>query len=90
MQSGQGAAKTPPFKLKGGSYTVHYKFDGECFYGGTLDSTGGGFDYNEVGTGQGPVEGDTNLYNISGGEYFINMITGPAPSCAWTVTIREQ
>jgi hypothetical protein len=36
------------------------------------------------------VEGDTNLYNLEATEYYIDMITGPAPGCPWTVTFTPQ
>lgn len=91
VQSGQGDGQTAPLNVPPGNYTVSYKFDGECFYGGSLEPLdSSGFEYHDLGTGQGPIEGGTNLYDVQGGEYYVKMITGPAPGCAWTVTLTPQ
>jgi hypothetical protein len=83
-----GQQATAPFRLDGGRYTVHYRFGGDCFHGGTLQSTStDAFVYEDVGTGTGPIEADTNVYGIESGEYYIDMITGPAPDCPWEIVL---
>jgi hypothetical protein len=77
-----GQQATAPFRLDGGRYSVHYRFGGNCFYGATLQSTSNDASvYEDVGTGTGPIEADTNVYGIESGEYHLDMITGPAPDC---------
>jgi hypothetical protein len=87
--SGTGQQQTDPFRLEGDRYAVHYRFDGECFYGATLQSTSGGLVYEDLGTGMGPVEGDTNIYGIGASEFYADVITGPAPDCPWEITIAR-
>lgn len=41
-------------------------------------------------TGDGPVDGETNVYGLESGNYYLNVITGPAPGCPWTVTLTPQ
>lgn len=89
--SAAGEQQTAPVQVAAGNYSVHYKFDGPCYYSGQLEPTDpDSFEMLDAGTGSGPVEGDTNLYNVEGGEYFVGMITGPAPGCPWTVTLTPQ
>lgn len=93
VQTGQGDGQTPPLDVPAGNYAVHYQFDGTCFYGGTLvpiDSADPLDFPQDLGTGTGPVAGDTNIYDVPGGTYYVKMITGPAPGCPWTVTLTPQ
>jgi hypothetical protein len=90
VQSGQGDGQTAPLEVPAGTYAVHYNFGADCFYGGTLERTDGGFELIDLGSGQGPLEGDTFVYNVEGGEYYVAMITGPAPGCPWEITLTPQ
>jgi hypothetical protein len=86
--SSGGQQATAPFHLEGGRYTVHYRFGGNCYYGADLESTSADASVHEdVGTGMGPVEGDTNIYGIESGEYYVDMITGPVPDCPWEIVL---
>lgn len=89
--TGQGQEATDPFELAGGSYLVAYDFQQDCFYGAVLkDPSGQDFVYENVGTGSGPVKGETNLYDIDPGTYFVDVITGPPPGCPWSVTLTRR
>jgi hypothetical protein len=41
----------------------------------------------DLGTGTGPIEGDANAYNVEAGDYYVRVITGPAPDCPWELTL---
>jgi hypothetical protein len=85
---GGGDMSTDPFQLDGGRYAVHHSSGGDCFYGASLEATGVDvLAMHELGTGTGPVEGDTNAYNVEPGEYYARVITGPPPDCPWTITL---
>jgi hypothetical protein len=85
---GGGDMSTDPFQLDGGRYAVHYSFGGDCYYGASLEVTSGDtLAMHDLGTGTGPVEGDTNAYNVKTGEYYARVITGPAPDCPWMITV---
>lgn len=85
--SGGGDTSTDPFTLDGGRYAVHYRFDGSCYYSATLESPSGEPMLVDLGTGDGPVEGDTNAYAVEPGDYYVQVITGPAPNCPWEITL---
>jgi len=91
VQSGQGVGLTPPFEVPAGDYAVHYNFGQDCYYSGDLRPTDGDeFDGFDIGSGQGPIEGDTYAYDVPGGEYYIDLNTGPAPNCPWEITLTLQ
>lgn len=88
--SGPGDMSTNPFTLSGGRHQVHYRFDGDCFYGASLEPVDGGLLLADLGTGMGPVEGDTNVYDLASGDYYVRVITGPAPGCGWEITLTPS
>ena len=89
--SGDGQRAGEPFELAPGNYLAAYSFDGDCFYGATVKPTDpDAFEFLDAGNGMGPLSGDTNLYGVEGGEYFLDMITGPPPGCPWKVTLTPQ
>jgi hypothetical protein len=86
-----GETQTEPFNLTGGSYHSRFKFSGDCYYSVSLNRTDGEYVANgELGSGMGPIEGETNLYNLQTAEYFIKAITGPAPGCKWEITLTKR
>jgi hypothetical protein len=86
---GQGQQSTSVFQLAGGDYTETWRFSGACFYGGNLNPKDGS-PGQTLGSGMGPVSGSDNLYNVAAGTYYIEMISGPPPSCPWTFTLQQQ
>jgi hypothetical protein len=86
--SGPGQQTSSPFTLAAGNYQVHYKFGGDCFYSGELKSIDGSVDKFNFVTGSSATEGDTNLYGLPADPYYLDMTTGPAPSCPWTITFK--
>ena len=79
IYSGQGETNGTVKKIFTGNYKVNWITQGECYYSARLssgdrifsvDGTASGFDY---------------LYDIKEGDYFLSMITGPSPSCPWSI-----
>jgi hypothetical protein len=91
VQSGVGVQLTAPFEVPAGDYAVHYAFSDDCYYSSNLVPVGGEtYDGFDLGSGTGPVEGDTYAYGVEAGEYYIDLNTGPAPSCPWEFTLTPQ
>ncbi|MGK2852756.1 MAG: hypothetical protein ACSLE3_01395 [Microbacteriaceae bacterium] len=89
--SAEGEQNTAPFHLDGGSYAVTFTFSGGCYYGADLQgaSTDPGRP-ESLASGSGPVDGTTNVYKVDEGEYYVEMITGPPPSCPWSITLTAR
>lgn len=87
-QRGGGQLNTDPFQLAGGSYTTEYTLGGSCFYGARLEPAPSGVGGDGLFSVDGPRQGSNRVYGVKSGSYFVDMITGPAPGCPWTVTIR--
>lgn len=85
--SGGGERSTDPFELDGGRYAVTYKLDQDCYYSASLSPVEGDGIPESLATGTGPIEGDSNVYDVTGGEYYVEMITGPDPDCPWEITL---
>jgi hypothetical protein len=86
--NGDADASTDPFTLDGGRYAVHCRFAGDCYYGADLQSPSGESMLVDLGTGSGPVEGDTNAYKVRAGAYHVQAITGHSPNFSPTLTTR--
>ena len=79
--SGTGQTNTDPFVLKAGSYKATLKVTGPCFYFTSLESTAGGSSLNTIANATAKETVTSNLYGVKAGEYYVQVITGPAPSC---------
>jgi hypothetical protein len=93
--TGEGEMSTDPFDLAGGDYKVAFDFQGSCYYSATMyeqDAEPGSIDGipEEVGSGDGPVAGDTNAYRVESGSHYVRVITGPPPGCPWTITLTRR
>lgn len=89
--SGAGQKNSDPVQIRGGSYIVTWKGSGTCFYGASLNPTSGGpGGRHSLGSGTGPIEQTDNVYGVPAGEYFLEMISGPAPGCPWTLTLEAR
>jgi hypothetical protein len=64
-----------------GDYSLSWQTAGDCVYYADLEDGGGSlFSASAATSGSGFV------YGLSGAEYYVQMITGPAPDCGWSVT----
>lgn len=70
--------------------TVAYSFTGDCFYGSFLASADGSGFGDSIASGSGPVDGNTNVYGVEAGTYYVKMITGPSPGCPWRIVLVRQ
>jgi hypothetical protein len=84
---GGGERATEAFRLEG-DYVVTITTGSDCFYGFDLDNADTSRTEESLGLMDEPGSMTTNLFAIPSGRYFIDVITGPAPSCPWTVTIE--
>lgn len=89
--SGSGEENSDPFVLGGGDYAVSYNFSGTCQYGAFLEPTNNDNIFGEsIANGDGPISGETNLFDIDPTEYFVNMIANTSQGCPWTVTFTSR
>lgn len=80
-----GANVTAPFRLAGGTYKSTWQTFGphDCYHGGKLN----GGTYGTVMTAQGITQGETYVYDVEPGEYYVEVFTGPSPNCRWQITL---
>jgi hypothetical protein len=84
---GTGEKSTNPFQLNG-DYAVVIRTSGDCYYAFDIDRTSDGHTQESLGSHDGEDDTATRIYAVPSGSYFIDVITGPSPSCPWTVTIK--
>jgi hypothetical protein len=81
--AGDGNGTSAPQPLAAGDYKIEWSTLGDCYYGADVESdssTDQAFTADTIGTG-------TNyVYGLAGGDYRLEVITGPAPSCGWSAT----
>jgi hypothetical protein len=80
--SGTGELNTAKQQLNG-DYQASFETMGDCYYSGKLKGAGTADlpTVDEAGTVI------SNFYDISPGDYFVDMITGPSPGCGWSLTL---
>lgn len=89
--SGPGSQNSDPFVLEGGAYRVTYNFSGDCEYGAFLEPTNSDVGTNEtIATGSGPLQGETNLFDVAPTEYFIRLIANASQGCPYTITFTSR
>lgn len=82
--TGEGETTTAPFELQG-DYRVEWTTAGDCYY--NVDLEGGlGTSLFSADT---PTSGETFVYDTEG-TYYLDVITGPAPGCGWSVSFDPQ
>lgn len=93
--SGTGIEKSAPFHLEAGNYLVTWtatpSSDQGCYHGATLsavDPNAPVFEMlaNELLKDATPKSGQTRIYNLRSGDYYINGTSG----CAWSFTFTQQ
>jgi len=93
--TGQREMNTDLFTLSGGNYVVTWTAkpigtSNSCFHGASLKplKAGNGFYGESVGSGQvsgaNPVAGETHVYAVPSGQYFISATSG----CQWSLTLK--
>lgn len=78
--SGEGQTDTTKQPMSG-DYSVSWQTLGDCYYGADLEDGG-----HDILSAEGVGSGTTNVYGLEPSEYYLQMITGPVPSCGWTIT----
>lgn len=73
--------------LLNGDYSVNWKTLGSCYYSATLKSGGDGLSDPDAFTADNEASGTNNVYGLKAAEYYLDVTTGPVPSCGWTVTL---
>lgn len=85
IYSGQGETNGTVKKIFTGNYQVNWITQGECYYAARLSSALDRFKGDSIFQAQGTATGSDYLYDIEEGEYFLSVITGPSPSCPWSI-----
>lgn len=85
--SSQGDGNSAPFELAAGDYVASITFGADCAYYLDLEPTPDDRRDHEVGNSSEAQEQVNYLYGVEEGRYYIRAITGPAPSCPWSVTL---
>lgn len=82
-----GDTTTAPFRLQGGNYSAKWQTlgPGDCYHGGHLMPGS----FANLVNAQGITSGETYVPGVKAGEYYVRMITGPAPRCRWQVTLTK-
>lgn len=83
--SGDGKMKSKKVSL-GGDYSVSWKTLGSCYYSADLEG-GGGRGESVFDAYERPASGTNNVYGLDAADYYLDVITGPAPGCGWSVTL---
>lgn len=83
---GQGDGATRSFDLSGGSYDVTTQVGNDCFYSFTLKDPADGSRVESITTMSEPGSTTVSMHGIDPGTYYVDVITGPAPSCPWEQT----
>jgi hypothetical protein len=80
---GKGDGATRSFSLGGGSYAVTTEVGNDCFYSFTLKDPSDGSRVESITSMTEPGSTTVSLHGIDPGSYYVDVITGPAPSCPW-------
>lgn len=68
-----------------GDYGISWTTLGSCYYSATLVRDGRRGE--EAFTADEPLSGTGNIYDLDAGDYYLDVITGPAPGCGWSITL---
>ena len=79
----EGDGNTAPFELDG-DYKVTWSTAGDCYYSADLE----GADRESLFSASDVASGETYIYGFSG-NFYVQMITGPAPNCGWSITFER-
>jgi hypothetical protein len=82
--SGDGQQNTEKVALEG-DYKVSWTTLGSCYYSAYLMTEGG--QREQAFTATEALSGMSNVYGLRAGDYYLDVITGPAPRCGWSVSL---
>lgn len=86
--SGDGRMQSEKARLEG-DYGVAWETKGSCYYSAQLE--GGSTIGEQVFTASDrPLTGTGNIYGLDATDYYLDVITGPAPGCGWSVTLTPK
>lgn len=88
-----GQQNTDPFTLDEGAYAVTFDLRGACLYAADLIAFSSEAAFllpTTITIGAGPVAGTTNLYDVTAGDYYVSMRTGPTPTCPWSIVLSRR
>jgi len=87
---GDGDESSDPFVLDPGDYVVEWTANGRCSYGFSLQPLEGQWPYVRLASPGDQLEGRDNVYDVEGGRWYLEVITGPAPGCPWTLRLEPR
>ena len=71
--------------FSGGNWKVSWQTYGNCYYAGMLEGNDISYSDGKVISSDAVTFGTSYLYNLKEGYYYMDVITGPAPSCGWDI-----
>lgn len=77
-----GDGNTPPQQMEG-TYSVVWETQGDCYYSAEIVSSAG---EEDLFTADAVTTGTSYVYDLRASSWHVEMITGPAPRCGWTIT----
>lgn len=87
---GGGDLSSDPFVLDPGDYVVTWTAS-DCSTGFSLKPLDGQWPYVRLATsGRGATEGRDNVFDVEGGRWYLEVHTGPAPGCPWTLELEPR
>ena len=81
--SGEGELNTDKVSMAG-DYAVSWETFASCYYSAEVEGDSGGGE--QAFTASDPYVGSNNIYGLAADSYYLQVITGPAPDCGWSVT----
>lgn len=89
--SGPGDQNSEAFLLDGGAYSVTYDLSGDCSYFVSLRGVDDDpFVAESIASGDGPLTGETNLFDLPNTEVFLSVLANNSTDCPYAVTLTSQ
>lgn len=85
--SGEGELNTHKVYMAG-DYMVSWETFASCYYSAKVNGDSGGRE--RAFTANDPFVGSNNVYGLPADDYYLQVITGPAPMCGWSVTFTPM
>jgi hypothetical protein len=83
--AGDGEMNSKKVALEG-DYAISWKTLGDCYYSASLKG-GDTLIGPSAFTADAVTSGTGNIYDLKATDYYLDVITGPAPTCGWSVTL---
>ena len=85
--SGDGELSTNKVHMAG-DYVVSWETFASCYY--SADVKGDSSGSEQAFSANDPFVGSNNIYGLPADDYYLKVITGPAPMCGWSVTLTPM